>query len=213
MKLYSYFRSSAAYRVRMSLNVKAITYETVPVHLVRDGGQHKQPAYRAINPQMRVPALELDDGTILTQSPAILEYLEELFPDPALLPADPALRAKVRAVADIVGCDIHPLNNLSTLQYLKTELDHDQATVDRWYAHWITQGFEAIEALIAPYAGPFAFGKTPSLADLYIVPQVYNARRFKVPLEAYPAIRAADAACADVPAFAAAAPDRQVDAE
>ena len=211
MKLYSYFRSSAAYRVRIALNLKGIAYETAPVHLVRDGGEQKTPAYKAINPQMRVPALELDDGTILTQSPAILDYLEEVHPSPALLPGDPVARARIRAVADIIGCDIHPLNNLPVLGYIKTEFGQDQAAVDRWYAHWITVGFEAIEQLIDP--GQFAFGDTPGLADVFLVPQVFNARRFKVPLEAFPGICAVEQACLALPAFADAAPDNQPDAE
>ena len=211
MKLYSYFRSSAAYRVRIALNLKGIAYETVPVHLVRDGGEQKKPAYKAINPQMRVPALELDDGAILTQSPAILDYLEEVYPSPALMRGDPVARARIRAVADIIGCDIHPLNNLPVLGYIKTEFGQDQAAADRWYAHWITVGFEAIEQLIDP--GPFAFGTTPGLADVFLVPQVFNARRFKVPLEAFPGICAVEQACLALPAFADAAPDNQPDAE
>jgi maleylacetoacetate isomerase len=211
VKLYSYFRSSAAYRVRIALNLKGIAYETVPVHLVRDGGEQKKPAFKAINPQMRVPALELDDGAILTQSPAILDYLEEVYPSPPLLPGDPVVRAKVRAVADIVGCDIHPLNNLPVLGYIKTEFGQDQAAVDSWYAHWISVGFKAIEQLIDP--GPFAFGGTPGLADVFLVPQVFNARRFKVSLKAFPGICAAEQACLALPAFANAAPDNQPDAE
>lgn len=211
MKLYSYFRSSAAFRVRIALNLKGLAYETVPVHLVRDGGEHRKPAYRAINPQMRVPTLELDDGTRIVQSPAILEYLEETCPAPPLLPSDPVARAHARAVAAIVACDIHPLNNSGTLAYLKAGLGQDQAAVDRWYAHWITVGFEAIEALIAP--APFAFGDIPGLADLYIVPQVFNARRFKVSLDAFPKIRGIETACLDLEAFAAAAPHAQPDAE
>lgn len=211
MKLYTYFRSSAAYRVRIALNLKGIACEPVPVHLVRDGGEQKMPAYRAINPQMKVPSLELDDGTILTQSPAILEYLEEVFPVPALLPADPVRRARIRAVSDIVACDIHPLNNLPVLGLLKSEYGQDQAGVDDWYARWITSGFEAIEQLVAP--GPYAFGDTVTLADVFLVPQVFNARRFKVPLDAFPKICAAETACLALPAFASAAPEAQPDAE
>lgn len=210
MKLYTYFRSSAAYRVRIALNLKAVACDMAPVHLVRDGGEHKMPAYRAINPQMRVPSLELDDGTVIVQSPAILEYLDEAYPDPPLLPKDPVTRAHVRAVAAIVGCDIHPLNNSGTLGYLKRELGQEQPALDTWYAHWVTVGFEAIEQLIRP--GPYAFGDTVSLADLYIVPQVFNARRFNVPLDAFPKIAAVDEACATILAFIDAAPENQPDA-
>lgn len=211
MKLYSYFRSSAAFRARIALNLKGLAHEIVPVHLVRDGGEHRTPAYRAINPQMRVPALELDDGQVLIQSQAIIEYLEETFPDPPLLPHDPLGRAKARAVAAVIGCDIHPLNNSGTLGYLRRGLGQEQAAIDAWYAHWIAAGFEAIEALIAP--APFAFGDSPGLADVFIVPQVFNAWRFKVPLDDFPKIRAVEAACHDLPAFQAAAPDAQPDAE
>ena len=211
MKLYTYFRSSAAYRVRIALNLKAVGCDMVPVHLVRDGGEHKQAAYRAINPQMRIPSLELSDGTVIVQSPAILEYLDEAYPDPPLLPKDPVQRAHVRAAAAIVGCDIHPLNNSGTLGYLKREFGQAQPALDAWYTHWVTAGFEAIEQLIQP--GPYAFGDTVSLADLYIVPQVYNARRFKVPLGAFPKIAAVEAACATLPAFIDAAPENQPDAE
>ena len=211
MKLYTYFRSSAAYRVRIALNLKNIAYDMAPVHLVRDGGEHRKPAYKAINPQMRLPSLALGDGTVLVQSPAILEYLDEVYPDPPLLPKDPVERAKVRAVAAIVGCDIHPLNNSGTLAYIKSAFGQDQTAVDRWYVHWITTGFEAIEQLIAP--GPYALGDSVSLADVYLVPQLFNARRFKVPLEAFPKIAAADAACSDLKAFVDAAPPNQPDAE
>ncbi|WP_112662997.1 maleylacetoacetate isomerase [Microvirga flavescens] len=207
MKLYSYFRSSAAYRVRIALNLKGLSYSAVPVNL-RQGEQLEAP-YRSINPQGRVPALDIGD-TILTQSPAILEYLEETHPEPPFLPADPEMRARIRAVSAIVGCDIHPLNNLSVLQYLKHTLGHDQAQIDAWYAHWIRQGFDAIERLIRP--GSYAFGAHPTLADIYIVPQVFNARRMDMALDAYPNIVAVDAACSGHPAFQAAAPDQQPDA-
>ncbi len=210
MKLYNYFRSSAAYRVRIALNLKQLPYESVFVHLAKNGGHHKRPEYRAINPQMRVPALALSSGETLIQSMAIIEYLDEVFPDPALLPTDAAERAHVRAVAQIVACDIHPLNNTGTLAYLR-KLGHDEATVNAWYASWVTAGFEAIEELIRP--GPYAFGPHVSLADLCLVPQVFNARRFKVPLDAFPKIVGVDAACNKLAAFDKARPENQPDAE
>lgn len=211
MKLYSYFRSSAAYRVRIALNLKGIAYETVPVHLIKEGGHNKRPEYRAINPQMKVPALVLDDGQILTQSLAIIGYLDETHRDPPLLPADAVARAKVRAVALMIACDIHPLNNTSPLRYIKNSLGHDQAAIDAWYHHWILDGFPAMEAMIEP--GPYAFGKAVTVADVCLVPQVYNARRLKVPLDAFPKIVAVEQACLRLPAFDKARPENQPDAE
>lgn len=207
MKLYTYFRSSAAYRVRIALNLKGLTYESIPVNLLK--GEQTGDDYAAINPQKRVPSLDLGD-VVLTQSPAILEYLDEVYPEPALLPEDPVKRARVRAVCSIVACDIHPLNNSGALSYLKNKLGQDQAARDAWYAHWIRQGFDAIVRLIEP--GPFAFGDRVTMADLYLVPQVANARRFGVPLDAYPKIVAVDAACAAIQAFRSAAPAAQPDA-
>lgn len=211
MRLYTYFRSSAAWRVRIALNLKGIAHDLVPVHLVRGGGEQNRPDYRAVNPQGRVPALRLDDGRVIGQSLAIVEYIEETWPDPPLLPADPVARAKVRAVAMVVACDIHPPNNSGTLKQLRERFGADQTAIDGWYAHWIGEGFRAIEALIRP--APFAFGAAPTLADLCIVPQVYNARRFKVPLDEFPNILAVDEACAGLPAFAVARPENQPDAE
>jgi maleylacetoacetate isomerase len=208
MKLHGYFRSSAAYRVRIALNLKGVAVDHAYVHLVRR--EHLSEAYRALNPQGRVPALETDDGAVLIQSPAILEWIEETWPEPPLLPGDARARAEIRAACGVIGCDIHPLNNLSTLTWLKERLGADQAAVDAWYAHWIHEGFAALEQLIRP--GPYAFGDAPTMADLYIVPQVFNARRFSVPLDAYPKIRAVDEACRALPAFAAAAPENQPDA-
>lgn len=210
MKLYTYFRSSAAYRVRIALNLKDIPYEAVSVHLTRDGGRQRKPDYQAINPQMRVPALQLESGETLIQSLAIIDYLDEVCPDPALLPADPVARAHVRAVAQIVACDIHPMNNLVALQYLR-RLGHDDAAVNAWYESWVVSGFEAIEQLLKP--GPYAFGAHVGLADICLVPQVFNARRFKVPIERFPKIAAVDAACAKLPAFDKARPENQFDSE
>ena len=210
MKLYTYFRSSAAYRTRIALNLKKISYEAIPIHLTRDGGQHKSAEYRAINPQMRVPALKLDSGDIIVQSLAIIEYLEETCPNPPLLPKGALERAQVRAVSQIVACDIHPLNNLVALNYLK-KLGHDQAAVDEWYASWVKTGFDAIEPLLKP--GPYAFGSEPGMADICLVPQIFNARRFKVSLDAYPKIAGVEAACAKLEAFDQARPENQPDKE
>jgi maleylacetoacetate isomerase len=211
VKLYSYFRSSAAYRVRIALNLKGIAYETVSVHLVKDGGHNKRPEFRAINPQMRVPVLVTAGGEHLLQSLAIIEYLDETQPEPPLLPKDPIGRAKVRALADLIACDIHPLNNTSPLRYLKNVMGQEQSAIDAWYHHWIVSGFEALEALIEP--GPYACGKAVTIADICLVPQVSNARRLKVPLEKFPKIVAVDAACMALPAFDRARPENQPDAE
>jgi maleylacetoacetate isomerase len=206
VKLYTYFRSSAAYRVRIALNFKGVPYESAAVNLLK--GEQREEAYSAVNPQKRIPSLDIG-GTTLIQSPAILEYLDEVYPEPPLLPVGAVNRAKVRAIASIIGCDIHPLNNLGPLNYLKKKLGHDQATVDAWYAHWVREGFDAIEALIEP--GPYACGSRVTLADIYLVPQVFNARRFNISLHDYPKIVAVDAACAELRAFQDAAPERQPD--
>jgi maleylacetoacetate isomerase len=211
VKLYSYFRSSAAYRARIALNLKGLAYETVSIHLTKDGGQQFRPEYKAINPQARVPALMLDSGEVLTQSLTIIDYLDETYPHPPFLPADPLERARVRAVAHAIACDIHPLNNTSPLRYIKSKLGQEQSAIDAWYRHWIELGFEAIEPALRP--GPYAFGAQVTLADILLVPQVTNARRFKVPIDRFPKIVAVDAACMQLPAFEKAKPENQPDAE
>lgn len=211
MKLYSYFRSSAAYRVRIALNLKGVSYDMVPIHLTKDGGRQHTAEFRAINPQSRVPALELPSGEVLTQSLAIIEYLDEIHPEPPLLPADALGRAKSRAIAQMIACDIHPLNNLIALQYLRRQLKHEQPAIDAWYHHWISVGFAALEQLLAP--GPYACGSQVTLADVCLVPQVANARRLNVPLDKFPRITGIDAACLRLPAFDKARPENQPDAE
>jgi maleylpyruvate isomerase len=211
VKLYSYFRSSAAYRVRIALNLKGIAYETASVHLVKEGGHNRRPEFRAVNPQMRVPVLVTPAGDRLIQSLAIIEYLDETYPEPPLLPKEPVARAKVRALADLIACDIHPLNNTSPLRYLKNTLGQEQSAIDAWYHHWVIAGFEALEALLE--SGPYAYGHTVTLADICLVPQVNNARRLKVPLDKFPKILAVEAACLALPAFDRARPENQPDAE
>jgi maleylacetoacetate isomerase/maleylpyruvate isomerase len=207
--LYTYFRSGSSHRVRIALALKGIAYDSVPVHLLRDGGEHLKPAYRAVNPQARLPALVLPGGEVLIQSPAILEYLEETVPHPPLLPADPVARARVRGVAAIIGCDIHPLNNVATLSTLR-RLGQDEAAVSAWISRWITEGFEAVEQLIGQDG--WCFGADPGLADVYLVPQLFSAHRFKVPLDHFPRIRRIAGLSDAHPAFAAAAPESQPDA-
>lgn len=211
MKLHTYWRSTASYRLRIALALKGLAAEPIAVNLVRDGGEQLGPDYRAVNPQGRVPSLTLDDGTVLVQSPAIIEYLEERYPDPALLPRDAVARAHVRAVAAIVGCDMHPLHNVGPLNHLRRELGRSEDEVSGWIHRWIGDGLDAIEALIP--GGPFCFGAEPGLADVFLVPQLYAARRFSVPLDRYPKILRADAAAAAHPAFAGAHPSGQPDAE
>jgi maleylacetoacetate isomerase len=208
MKLYGFFRSSASYRVRIALALKGLKYESVSIPM-RDNS-HRSEAYRKVNPQMRLPSLELDDGTRLIQSLAIIEYLDAKYPEPRLIPADPLLRARVQAVAQIIGSDIHPLNNTGVRKILTEKLGASEATLDEWTTHWIREGFTAIEQMIA--AGPHAFGAAITLADVCIVPQVYNARRYNVPLEEFPRVLAVDAAVLKHPAFAAAVPEAQPDA-
>jgi maleylpyruvate isomerase len=211
LKLYNFFRSSAAFRVRIALNLKNIAYDEEFVHLSKGGGQNRTPEYRAINPQMKVPTLVLDSGEKLIQSLAIIDYLDETYPQPALLPSDPIIRAKVRAVAQIIACDIHPIDNVAPLRYLKNQLGQEQPAIDAWYHHWILEGFPAIEQIISP--APYCFGMQPTLADICLVPQVFNARRLKVPLDRFPKIVAAEAACLKLSAFDKARPENQRDAE
>ena len=214
MTLYGYFRSSSAYRCRIAFNLKAVSADFVPVHLRRDGGEQKGPAYTAINPQGLVPALEAD-GVVLTQSLAIIEWLNETVPSPALLPTDKALRAKVRAFALSIACDIHPLQNLRVLDYLRNDLGHDQTVLDVWCRHWIGDGLSACEALLAreERRGDFCFGEAPGLADVCLVPQMFSATRFGVDVARFSRLRAISDACAAVPAFAKAHPSLQPDSE
>ena len=211
MRLYGYWRSTSSYRLRIALALKGLTADLVPVHLVRGGGEHLTEAYRAINPQQRVPSLALDDGDVLIQSPAIIEYLEEIHPAPPLLPADPVARAKVRAVAAIIGCDVHPLHNSGPLGYLRRRLDLDEDAVNAWIGHWVGSGLAAVETLIDGQA--YCFGDEPGVADVYLVPQMYAARRFGVPTHAYAKVERAVARAEAHPAFASAHPSRQTDAE
>jgi maleylacetoacetate isomerase len=208
MKLYSFFRSSASYRVRIALALKGLSYETISIPM-RDNS-HRSESYRKINPQQRLPTLELDDGTKLIQSLAIIDYLDAIYPEPRLIPEEPLQRARVQAVAQIIGCDIHPLNNSGTRNVLTSMFGADEKSLDSWTAYWIREGFGAIDRLLEP--GPYAFGETVTLADLCIVPQVYNARRYNVPLDEFPRVLAVDATARQHPAFQAAAPEVQPDA-
>lgn len=213
LNLYTYFRSSAAYRVRIALNLKKLDYTAIPVHLLRSGGEHRTRAYTQVNPQGLVPSLQ-HDAEILTQSIAILEYLNDCFPTPSLLPDTPLGRARVRAIALTIACDIHPLNNLRVLRHLQN-LGVDEAARNEWYQRWIREGLTAVEQQLAnnPGATPFCHGTTPTLADCCLVPQVYNAVRFRSPMEAYPAVMRVYEHCLTLEAFAAAAPEAQPDHE
>jgi maleylacetoacetate isomerase len=203
--LFDYFRSSASYRVRIALNLKRIAYKPAPVNLLE--GEQRGETFRARNPQGLVPALEID-GHILTQSLAIILYLDETRPEPPLLPRDPADAAHVHALALAIACDIHPLNNLRVLKYLKDELGQEQSERDAWYRHWIAEGFAALETMAAPRSGRFLFGDSPTLADICLVPQMFNARRLETPLDGYPTLVRADEEANRLEPFAAAHPDR-----
>lgn len=208
--LYDYYRSSAAYRVRIALNLKGIQVEQLAINLMPGIDEQLSDDYRTINPQGRVPYYCEGDFR-LGQSPAILEYLEERYPEPALLPTETYARARVRQLASLIACDIHPLNNLSVLKYLKNELGADKEAVDSWYSHWINEGFGAFEAMLVSgeQSGRFCYGDTISMADVYLIPQVYNARRFNVDLTPFPTIISIDAECQKLEAFQQAAPEAQ----
>ena len=209
MKLYTYFRSSAAFRVRIALNLKGLAYQPVFVHLAK--GEHRQPQYTAVNAQALVPTLELDHGTRLNQSLAIMEWLEEKHPSPALLPKDAVQRARVRAVCDLIACEIHPLNNLRVLQHLK-RLGQSQEQIDTWYRHWIADGLQKVEAEMAG-SGRFCHGDSPTMADCCLVPQIFNAKRYNSDLAPYPKTMRVFESCMKLEAFDRAQPSKQPDAE
>ena len=213
LQLFSYWRSSAAYRVRIGLNLKGLAHDIVPVHLLHDGGQQHSDVYRSINPQQLVPVLGHGNRR-LSQSLAILEYLDEVWPTPPLLPSTSRERHRVRALSQLVACDIHPLNNLRVLQYFEQEWSVPQPERDEWVRHWIGEGFAAAEAMVAehPSTGSFCEGNTPTMADCCLVPQVYNARRFGVDMARFPTLQRIEVACLELPAFDAARPERQPDA-
>ncbi|WP_313086770.1 maleylacetoacetate isomerase [Pseudomonas sp.] len=212
LKLYGYWRSSAAYRVRIALNLKGLAFENLPVHLVKDGGQQHSADYKALNPQELVPLL-VDGDERISQSLAILEYLEEVFPLPALLPDDPADRARVRALAMHIACDLHPLNNLRVLQYLSGPLGIADAAKQQWVQHWIHTGLTSVEQGLAAFDGKLSLGKRPGYLEACLVPQVYNARRFACDLSVYPRILQMTEQCASLDAFIQAAPEVQPDAQ
>jgi maleylacetoacetate isomerase len=214
LTLYGYWRSSAAYRVRIALNLKGLAYDYAATHLLRDGGEQRKPAYLARNPQGLVPALQ-DGDVLLVQSLAIIEYLDETHPSPPLLPADAAGRAAVRAMALAIACDVHPLNNLRVLQYLKSELHADDTAIARWSQNWIARGFDALESWIGRHSRDerHCYGTSVTLADVVLVPQVANAHRVKLDLARWPRLRAVAESLETLPAFAAARPERQPDAE
>lgn len=212
MKLYSYWRSTAAYRVRIALNLKQLEYEYQTVHLVKNGGEQHSEAYRSKNPQGLVPALELQNGEVLTQSLAIIDYLDEIQPENPLYPSNSWQKAQVQAMSQSIACDIHPLNNLRVLQKLKS-LELGQQQVDEWYHHWIHQGFSAIEKQLESTAGRFCFADAVTVADICLVAQVYNANRFQVDLSSYPLILKVNEECLKLPEFENAVPENQPDCD
>lgn len=211
MKLYTYFRSSAAFRVRIALNLKGLEYQPVFVHLAK--GEHRRPEYANVNPQALLPTLELDDGRRLTQSLAIIEWLEETHPMPALLPKDALARERVRSLAYLVACEIHPLNNLRVLQHLKRALGQSQEQIDTWYRYWIADGLAKLEADLAAGSGKFCYGDAPGLADCCLVPQIFNAKRYNSDLASYPRTLRIFENCMQLDAFDRAQPGKQPDAE
>lgn len=214
MKFYGYFRSSASYRLRIALALKNIPHDKAYVHLTRGGGEQFKPEFRKLNPQELIPVVE-DNGHVLVQSLAIMEYLDEMHPEPPILPKTPAERARVRALSQVMACEMHPLNNLRVLTYLTKELGVSEDAKLKWYRHWIALGFTALEGLLAghPQTGKFCHGDRPTMADICLVPQVFNAKRFDCPLDAYPTVVRIHDACQALPAFADAAPAKQPDAE
>jgi maleylpyruvate isomerase len=212
IRLYDYWRSSAAYRVRIALNLKGAAYETVPVNILPGTDEQLTDQYRSVNPQMRVPAIEVD-GQVAGQSMAIIEWIDETIPGPALLPKDPWQRLQARAFADVIACDIHPLNNLSPLAVLRKDFGADEAAIKHWYQDWILRGFAALESMASePASGQFLFGDTPGLAEIVLVPQVANARRFETDLSAFPRLVALDETCRALEPFKRAAPENQLKA-
>lgn len=210
MKLYDYFRSTACYRVRIALNLKNIAYEKIDIHLVNHGGEQHSPEYQAINPQELVPSLEIN-GHIISQSLAIISYLDETYPNPALLPQNPLDRSTVKSLALIVACDMHPLNNLRVLNRLKNQFQANETQVTEWYHHWLKSGFDALEAKLQQIkrSQPFCFGNTVTLADLCLIPQVYNANRFHFTMDNYPLIKEINAHCLTLESFQKAVPEAQ----
>ena len=213
MKLYTFFRGSSPFRVRIALNLKGLAYESSSVHLAK--GEQRQPAYSAVNPQSLVPALVLDDGHVLTQSLAIIEYLDETYPKPRLIPADPLGRARVRALSLIVACEIHPLNNARTLAHLRKGMKQTEDEVNAWYRHWVADGLAKVESSLTHFAGTgkFCHGDAPTMADCCLVPQVFNAKRFECDTQPYPTVMRVFDECMKLEAFDRAQPGKQPDAE
>ncbi|WP_027708987.1 maleylacetoacetate isomerase [Zooshikella ganghwensis] len=211
MKLYSYWRSSTTYRLRIALNIKQVTYDIIPVHLVKDGGEQFSPWYTELNPQQRVPVLDTGESCLI-QSMAILEWLDETYSEPPLLPADHLSRAQVRAMMQLIGCDIHPLNNIRVLKYLSEQLQVDDSAKQTWYQHWVIDGFRAFETLLKRHSGQYCWHDQLTLADVTLIPQVYNARRFQVELTEFPNVTKIYNHCMQHAAFKNASPDAQPDA-